>query len=165
MGGPGAHVASVGGGSFLQNASELFNGDRGKSKMQIERAANTLDARLLMKLDEFTVNSNEKNIANTVLVIDGKILTILLKPENVKAFIEVAIQAPAIVCCRCTPTQKADIVQAIRKYGGEDKCKHDKAVERWHWHSRQGRTASEFSCGFFSGKLLCFKTIAPVARA
>lgn len=141
MGGVGG---AQGGASFLQGlpggtgasfSSELQNffninaggasggagGDRGKSKHWQERAANTLDARLLMKLDELTVNSNEKNIANTVLVIDGKILTILLKPENVKAFIEVAIQAPAIVCCRCTPTQKAEIVQAIRRHGGEDK--------------------------------------------
>jgi len=55
-------------------------------------------------------------MTQTVLVIDGKVLSVLLKPENVKQFITTSIQAPAIVCCRCSPTQKADIVTAIGKY-------------------------------------------------
>ncbi|CAD7940116.1 unnamed protein product [Amoebophrya sp. A120] len=68
---------------------------------------------VMMKLAEYA----ELKVSNTVLVIDGKVLTVLLKPENVKTFITTAKQAPAIVCCRCSPTQKADIVLALEKYG------------------------------------------------
>jgi phospholipid-translocating ATPase len=33
-------------------------------------------------------------------------------------FVELACQAPAVVCCRCTPTQKADVVRLIAAYTG-----------------------------------------------
>ena len=33
-----------------------------------------------------------------------------------KHFIEVACAAPAVVCCRVSPTQKATIVEMIKKY-------------------------------------------------
>lgn len=31
-------------------------------------------------------------------------------------FFEIATKAPAVVCCRCSPTQKAQIVMCIKKY-------------------------------------------------
>ena len=55
-------------------------------------------------------------ISQTLLVIESKVLAELLKPENVEKFVEVSCQCPAIVCCRCSPTQKADVVAAIKKF-------------------------------------------------
>ena len=71
----------------------------------------------MLKLAEFSCG--ETRVASTVLVIDGNVLTVLLKPENVKTFVSAAIRAPAVVCCRCSPTQKASIVTAISKYASE----------------------------------------------
>ena len=37
-------------------------------------------------------------------------------------WIELAVGAPAVVCCRCTPTQKADVVRLISAYTGLRTC-------------------------------------------
>ena len=61
------------------------------------------------KLNEFS-NKN-----NAVLVIDGTTLTHALQSceEN---FFKTSTKAPAVVCCRCSPTQKAQITEGIKKY-------------------------------------------------
>ena len=35
---------------------------------------------------------------------------------------ELAIQCPSVVVCRCTPTQKADIVQLLKTHTGKRTC-------------------------------------------
>lgn len=47
------------------------------------------------------------------LVIDGPSLQILMDHERL-AFVALCLALPAVVCCRCTPTQKADIANMIR---------------------------------------------------
>lgn len=37
-------------------------------------------------------------------------------------FMELAIQCPAVVVCRCSPTQKADIVKLIKTHTGKITC-------------------------------------------
>ncbi|XP_049821465.1 probable phospholipid-transporting ATPase IIA isoform X2 [Aethina tumida] len=52
------------------------------------------------------------------LVISGESLEVCLsyyQPE----FMELATAAPAVVCCRCSPTQKAQVVQLIQKHTGK----------------------------------------------
>jgi phospholipid-translocating ATPase len=40
--------------------------------------------------------------------------------ENLEArFFEIATKAPAVVCCRCSPTQKTQVTAAIKKYTGK----------------------------------------------
>lgn len=39
-----------------------------------------------------------------------------------RRFIETAVRLPAVVCCRCSPTQKAVIVTLIKKYTGKRVC-------------------------------------------
>ncbi|KAL0211785.1 hypothetical protein RCL1_005411 [Eukaryota sp. TZLM3-RCL] len=61
------------------------------------------------KLDQF------KAVARRAcLIIDGTSLSICLEsfPEE---FISVACLAPAVVCCRCSPQQKADVVSLVKK--------------------------------------------------
>ncbi|EDK31407.1 phospholipid-translocating P-type ATPase, flippase family protein (macronuclear) [Tetrahymena thermophila SB210] len=58
------------------------------------------------------------NESNYVLIIDGISLKLALeKHENL--FFEVSTKAPAVVCCRCSPTQKAQITECIKKYTGK----------------------------------------------
>eukprot|EP00922_Rhytidocystis_sp_ex-Travisia-forbesii_P071228 GHVS01106318.1.p1 GENE.GHVS01106318.1~~GHVS01106318.1.p1 ORF type:complete len:1183 (+),score=157.01 GHVS01106318.1:323-3550(+) len=61
-------------------------------------------------LERFSMGPRE-----TVLVVDGPFLALCLGHCQ-QYFIQVASQAPAVVCCRCSPTQKAEVVQAIKKY-------------------------------------------------
>lgn len=55
------------------------------------------------------------------LVISGESLEVCLqyyRPE----FLELATASPAVVCCRCSPTQKAQVVQLIQKHTGKRTC-------------------------------------------
>eukprot|EP00761_Pharyngomonas_kirbyi_P013462 gb/GECH01013491.1/.p1 GENE.gb/GECH01013491.1/~~gb/GECH01013491.1/.p1 ORF type:complete len:1089 (+),score=243.03 gb/GECH01013491.1/:1-3267(+) len=53
-------------------------------------------------------------INGAALIIDGSSLQLCL--DHLKSeFIEAACKAPAVVCCRCSPTQKALVVQAVKK--------------------------------------------------
>ena len=58
---------------------------------------------------------------DTCLVIDGTSLTLLLDHCE-EDFITIAGKAPSVVCCRCSPTQKAQIVHLIGKYTGSRTC-------------------------------------------
>ncbi len=57
-----------------------------------------------------------ETMSDTVLIIDGNTMNIALLPENEKLFFEIASKAPAVVCCRCSPTQKALIVKGMKTH-------------------------------------------------
>lgn len=48
------------------------------------------------------------------LVIDGATLAYALKPAHSKQFLELACRCKAVVCCRATPLQKAQVVQLVK---------------------------------------------------
>lgn len=53
-------------------------------------------------------------LRDTCLLIDGVSLQLCLDNFRVR-FAEVACRAPCVVCCRCSPTQKAEVVTLIRE--------------------------------------------------
>ncbi|VEN33802.1 unnamed protein product [Callosobruchus maculatus] len=62
--------------------------------------------------------NNYRRKQDCALVISGESLEVCLscyQPE----FMELATAAPAVVCCRCSPTQKAQVVQLIQKHTGK----------------------------------------------
>lgn len=67
------------------------------------------------KLEEF------QQLRDSVLVIDGKSLQICLERME-KLFFEATKGAPSVVCCRCSPTQKADVVNLMRRYTDRQTC-------------------------------------------
>jgi len=71
--------------------------------------------RALEKLNQFS------RMRDACLVIDGHSLQMCL--DNFKdEFINIATKAPSVVCCRCTPTQKADIVRLIKEKTKKRTC-------------------------------------------
>lgn len=50
---------------------------------------------------------------SSCLVIDGQSLQLCLDHARAR-FVALATQLPAVVCCRCSPTQKADVARLIR---------------------------------------------------
>jgi phospholipid-translocating ATPase len=55
--------------------------------------------------------------SSRVLVIDGSSLQFYLEDKDLGAyFFKVACALPAVVCCRCTPTQKAEVARQIQRY-------------------------------------------------
>jgi phospholipid-translocating ATPase len=61
------------------------------------------------------------NKLNCVLIIDGATLHCAMEYHK-KYFFDVAGKAPAVVCCRCSPTQKADVTMSIKEFTGKKTC-------------------------------------------
>ncbi|KAF1997195.1 phospholipid-translocating P-type ATPase [Amniculicola lignicola CBS 123094] len=55
------------------------------------------------------------------LLIDGESLALMLTHHR-QAFISLAVLLPAVVACRCSPTQKADVAKLIREYTKKRVC-------------------------------------------
>ncbi|GBC24336.2 aminophospholipid-transporting P-type ATPase [Rhizophagus irregularis DAOM 181602=DAOM 197198] len=55
------------------------------------------------------------------LVIDGESLQIYMDHYQYE-FIELAVELPVVVACRCSPTQKADITKLIKKFSNKRVC-------------------------------------------
>lgn len=72
-----------------------------------------LDAYVLRnKLNEYSMKTN------TVLVIDGSSLSIALN-ECSDYFFKVSAEAPAVICCRVSPTQKAVLTEGVKTHTGK----------------------------------------------
>jgi phospholipid-translocating ATPase len=56
----------------------------------------------------------EYNDAEQVLLVDGPALTSILNSNTANLFFDIARKAPAVICCRCLPTQKALITQKLK---------------------------------------------------
>ncbi|KAK5649128.1 hypothetical protein RI129_004020 [Pyrocoelia pectoralis] len=56
--------------------------------------------------------------SDCALVVSGESLEVCLNYYQ-QEFMELATAAPAVVCCRCSPTQKAQVVQLIQKQTGK----------------------------------------------
>ncbi|KAI9498324.1 hypothetical protein BDB00DRAFT_867486 [Zychaea mexicana] len=72
-------------------------------------------AKLKVPVDVLNELDNLRSKADCCLVIDGESLQLSLDHFR-DEFIEVATLLPAVVCCRCSPTQKAEITRLIREY-------------------------------------------------
>lgn len=67
--------------------------------------------------DEIRNAINLGNEANTCLVVDGTTLdTCLRSPELEHEFITFASKCPAVLVCRCSPTQKAIITRRMKEF-------------------------------------------------
>ncbi|XP_065828760.1 probable phospholipid-transporting ATPase IIB isoform X2 [Oscarella lobularis] len=59
--------------------------------------------------------------SDLALVITGSSLEVCLSHYETE-FIDLACQCPCVVCCRCSPTQKAQIVDLLKKYTKKPTC-------------------------------------------
>ncbi|ORM39849.1 putative phospholipid-transporting ATPase IIB [Babesia sp. Xinjiang] len=90
--------------------------DKSHSLCQIT-SENTKDKDdIKQKLENFSMGPT-----STMLVVDGAVVATSIKEFN-KFFIMVATMAPAVLCCRCTPFIKAELVRLIKQYTGKRTC-------------------------------------------
>lgn len=65
---------------------------------------------------------NVKRDLSKVLIIDGKTLLYVLEKEEpdlkdrIEDFYRVAMQMPAVICCRCSPQQKRTLTEGVKKF-------------------------------------------------
>ncbi|KAJ6134114.1 hypothetical protein N7523_000436 [Penicillium sp. IBT 18751x] len=62
-----------------------------------------------------------RNKTDCCLLIDGESLNLMLSQFRT-AFISIAVLLPAVIACRCSPTQKAEIAELIRQYTKKRVC-------------------------------------------
>lgn len=62
-----------------------------------------------------------RNKTDACLLIDGESLSLMLAQYR-SAFITVAVRLPAVIACRCSPTQKAEIADLIRQHTKKRIC-------------------------------------------
>jgi phospholipid-translocating ATPase len=60
-------------------------------------------------------------LRDSCLIIDGNSLQICMDHLR-EQFISIACKAPSVVCCRCSPTQKAEVVKMIRDHTKKQTC-------------------------------------------
>lgn len=67
-------------------------------------------------LAQAIIDINRGGVAHSVIVIDGQTLTTIeTNPVLHVLFLDLAILADSVVCCRASPSQKAGLVHAIRR--------------------------------------------------
>ncbi|CAL5868567.1 uncharacterized protein PFLUO_LOCUS2794 [Penicillium psychrofluorescens] len=62
-----------------------------------------------------------RNKTDCCLLIDGESLALMLSQFRT-AFISVAVLLPAVIACRCSPTQKAEVAELIRQHTKKRVC-------------------------------------------
>jgi len=62
-----------------------------------------------------------ERLRDSCLIIDGGSLQLCIDHHK-DFFIKTACKAPSVVCCRCSPTQKAEVVKLIRDFTKKQTC-------------------------------------------
>lgn len=92
----------------IATSSKLFA--RNQQIFQVQKTTDPMElSRVLQKLQASP---------ELALVIDGVSLQAMMS-QFCDEFMESSCQLSGVVCCRCTPTQKADVVRAIKKSTGK----------------------------------------------
>ncbi|KAI7690094.1 putative phospholipid-transporting ATPase IIB [Sarcoptes scabiei] len=107
----------------------MLTGDKLETAISIAKSS-----QLVKKMQEFYVfrpvkNRNEVHLelnnfhrkSDCPLVIRGEDLELCMKFYSAE-FMDLATQCPAVVCCRCSPTQKAEVVKMIQLRTGKRTC-------------------------------------------
>ena len=128
----------------------------------IKGAKNAADLR--SKLDKFSISGDK---AKQILIIDGAAISHVF-PHNAEFFFKLACDSANVICCRCSPTQKAEIAQSLRLFkkakilcvgdGGNDVpmiLAADVGVGIQGKEGKQAAMASDFS-------LLKFRDLGPL---
>ncbi|CAL1295014.1 unnamed protein product [Larinioides sclopetarius] len=104
-------------GDKLETATSIAKSSRLVARTQQIHIFQTVTSRNEVHLE--LNNFRRKN--DSVLIIRGDCLELCLKfyPSE---FMELACQCPAVVCCRCSPTQKAEVVRLIQLETGKRAC-------------------------------------------
>lgn len=103
----------------------MLTGDKAETASCIGRSARLVDRSQELF---YLIVKNKRDAArqldlfgtkvNTGLVIDGYSLVLCLTNFQ-QEFLDLACEAPAVICCRCSPIQKAHMVQLMKEYTGK----------------------------------------------
>lgn len=85
------------------------------SKLVILSLENSTLAELSSLMNAAEIELDEGNVAHCVVVVDGATLTEISKDLTVMSvFISLGVKADSVICCRASPSQKAELVGRVR---------------------------------------------------
>lgn len=107
----------------------MLTGDKLETAQSIAKSSQLVKKNQDMNVFKSVVTRTEVNMelnnlrrkVDLPLIIGGDDLEVCLRLYP-KLFIEIACQCPAVVCCRCSPTQKAEVVRLIQSYTNKRAC-------------------------------------------
>ena len=129
-------------GDKLETATCIAKSSRLVSRTQQIHVFSTVSGRTDAHLE---LNAFRRKTGDSALVIRGDSLDVCLKFYE-HEFVELACQCPAVVVCRCSPTQKAKIVQLLREHTGERLSPADPAPPSSYAAARPHRRPHRRSC-------------------
>ncbi|GLC46227.1 hypothetical protein PLESTM_001842700 [Pleodorina starrii] len=98
----------------VYGVEEVEKAEARGDKQEAERLAHAAVARSL----EMTKKTMDENAGTPfAVVIDGKALSYALAKDLAPLFLEVGIRCKAVVCCRVSPLQKAQVTKLVRSKG------------------------------------------------
>lgn len=82
-----------------------------------ERSEESIRARISEELDGLQKEQKETTCTrNSALVIDGKSLSYIFQSDSTAAlFLDLAVLCESVICCRTTPSQKAEVVELVQR--------------------------------------------------
>lgn len=79
------------------------------------------EAEMMHKINQTSADLKTKNVAHSVVVIDGATLAVIESdPLYLTMFIELCVQVDLTICCRASPAQKARMVNCIREFNKKE---------------------------------------------
>ena len=81
--------------------------------LNFHQATREVVGRCLASRSEGSSPINNSFGSSAALVVDGQTLKFALSCDMKKDFLQLCLQCKAVVCCRVTPSQKAEIVEAV----------------------------------------------------
>ncbi|ODV91372.1 hypothetical protein CANCADRAFT_15651, partial [Tortispora caseinolytica NRRL Y-17796] len=71
---------------------------------------------LSYRITDAMIRIEKRECAHSVIVIDGQALGMVEEdPTLLSLFIDLCVNADSVICCRCSPSQKANMVKAVRR--------------------------------------------------
>mmetsp|Transcript_27778 Transcript_27778/g.60863 ORF Transcript_27778/g.60863 Transcript_27778/m.60863 type:complete len:1303 (+) Transcript_27778:244-4152(+) len=85
---------------------------------RVEEAAQLANSRVEQQLDQAKISMTQAGTSmEYALIIDGKALSYALSPRLKQTFLEVGLKCQAVVCCRVSPLQKAQVTSLVKEHG------------------------------------------------
>jgi magnesium-transporting ATPase (P-type) len=92
-------------------------GEKGESVQKLLEEYNDFIKYDTEVYDINNINNNVKNKPFSILIDSSALSGILAsEKEDINRFLSIAINAKAVICCRVTPLQKAEVVRIVKTY-------------------------------------------------
>lgn len=104
--------------SFKDSSLSFINNIKKQKKSELD--INKMKQNFQKELENFEIETEEKNkniqFSNFAIIIEGEALEECLKKKNAKLFYQCLSECRSVICSRCAPIQKSNVVDFVKKH-------------------------------------------------